>query len=678
LTWAQGGSGAAHQGGIALPLVNEHLTVDALLGPRGALASAMDGYEFRPEQLEVARAVERAFAERGYLLAEAGTGTGKTLAYLVPAILSGRKVVVSTATKNLQEQILHKDVPLLRRLGLSFEAAVLKGRANYLCQQRFQTVAASPAFATPEDARVWPGLAEWADRTETGDRAELDLPDDWPGWRQLSTTSESCLGQRCPLYDSCFVTRARRRAEAADVLVVNHHLFFADLALKSRGSGDGSWASLGVLPRYDAVVFDEAHALEDVAAEHFGVHVSTFRLDELARDAHRALSPDGQRSETLAALVTRLQWHSEAFFRRAQSVLQIRGDSATRLAPGALDSLAELDDLLEALAALGSFTAASSDPTWAMLARRSAEIAEQLELVARARDSLHVHWAERRGRGLFLRAAPIEVGGDLRRRLYGALDTIVFTSATLTAQKSFGYFARRMGLDPTAEDVAPTVRTVSVASPFDYRRQAALYVPDHLPPPSAPHFAEAVADEIVALAEITGGRAFALFTSLRNMEAAWAAARERLPYQVLLQGERPKSALLAAFQSEPTVLFASHSFWEGVDVPGEALSLVIIDKLPFASPGDPRVAARLERLRERGEEPFATYQLPAAAIALRQGFGRLIRSSRDRGIVAILDPRLHSRPYARAFLASLPPAVRVREIARLEAWYRAGATRAAS
>ena len=667
--------------------MNELLTVDALLGPRGALASAMDGYEFRPEQLEVARAVERAFSERSYLLAEAGTGTGKTLAYLVPAILSGRKVVVSTATKNLQEQILHKDVPLLRQLGLSFQAAVLKGRANYLCQQRFQAMAASPALATPEEARAWPELAAWADRTVTGDRAELDLPEDWPGWRQLSTTSETCLGQRCPLYESCFVTRARRRAEAADILVVNHHLFFADLALKTRGSGDGSWASLGVLPRCDAVVFDEAHALEDIAAEHFGVQVSTFRLDELVRDAQRTLSPDGEPSPMLAALATRLQWHSEAFFRRAQAILQFRGASAVRLDPGALSALGELDELLGALAGLGAFAASSPDPAWSALARRSAELAEHVEWVARTPEARHVHWAERRGRGLFLRAAPIEIGDDLRRRLYGALDTIVFTSATLTAQKSFRYFARRLGLDiaPSGSDPGfaaagcgePAVRTVSVPSPFDYPHQAALYVPDHLPDPSAPHFAAAVAEEIVALAEITGGRAFALFTSLRNMEAACAAARERLPYQVLLQGERPKAALLQAFQSKPSVLFASHSFWEGVDVPGEALSLVIIDKLPFASPGDPRVAARIDLLRERGEDPFSAYQLPAAAIALRQGFGRLIRSSRDRGIVAILDPRLRSRSYARALLASLPPAIRVGDLARLRSWYRAQPSRAA-
>ncbi|HZA14705.1 MAG TPA: ATP-dependent DNA helicase [Myxococcaceae bacterium] len=649
--------------------MNELLTVDALLGPRGALASALDGYEFRPEQLEVARAVERAFSERGYLMAEAGTGTGKTLAYLVPAILSGRKVLVSTATKNLQEQILYKDVPLLRRLGLSFQAAVLKGRANYLCQHRFEAMAAAPALATPEDARAWPELVAWVEHTETGDRAELDLPDDSSTWRTLSTNADTCLGLRCPFYESCFVTRARRRAEAADIVVVNHHLFFADLALKSRGAAEGGWAALGVLPRYDVVVFDEAHALEDVATEHFGLHVSTFRVEDLVRDAQRTLAEGDDGSETLAALATRLQWHSDAFFRRARVQLGAR-HAAVRIGGGTLAALPEREELLEALSALGAFSSASPRPERAALARRSAEIAEHLELVALARDPRYVYWGEARGRGLFLHASPIEIADDLRRRLYGAVDTLVFTSATLTAQNSFSYFARRMGLhSPDEDEDGRRLRTVSVPSPFDYRVQAALYVPDHLPDPSAPHFAEAVADEIVALAAISGGRAFALFTSLRNMEAAWAAARDRLPYQVLLQGERPKSALLDAFRAAPSVLFASHSFWEGVDVPGEALSLVVIDKLPFASPADPRVSARIDLLRQRGEDPFSSYQLPGAAIALRQGFGRLIRSSRDRGIVAILDPRLHRRHYARAFLASLPPARRIRDLAQLRAWY---------
>ncbi len=640
------------------------LTVDGILGPEGALAAALPDFEHRPEQLEVSRAVERAFEGRQVLFAEAGTGTGKTLAYLVPAILSGRRVVLSTATRNLQEQLFGKDIPLLRDvLGLPFRAAYLKGRSNYLCLHRYEAKAAAPRFDRPEDAALWPRLVSWAERTQTGDRAELDVPEDFAGWRELSSTSEECLGSRCPVYEACFVTRMRREAEACDLLVVNHHLFFADLALKARPGAKGE----GVLPRYEAVVFDEAHALEEIASDFFGVQVSSFRLEDFAGDAQRALGPADPLGGTLSALATRLRWHAEAFFRDVSQRLRLHREGTVRLAPGTLAELPELDEVLDALAAVGAATGREDSPELHALARRSEELAEQLEHITRSEDPGHVYWAEARGRGVFLRAAPIEVGEDLRRTLYASVDTIVFTSATLTAGNRFDFFRRRVGLAESE------VEAVAVASPFDYPKQAALYAPTHLPDPNAPHYAEAVADELVALAELTGGRAFALFTSLRNMEAAWRAARDRLPYQVLLQGERPKSALLEAFRAEPSVLFASHSFWEGVDVPGDALSLVVIDKLPFGSPADPRIAARIELLRERGEDPFSAFQLPEAAIALRQGFGRLIRSSRDRGVVALLDPRLHARFYGRTLLRNLPPAHRVEDLDALRAWLRARA-----
>ncbi len=637
------------------------LDVDAILGPHGALAAALPGFHHRPEQLSVARAVSEALTRRRFLLAEAGTGTGKTLAYLVPSALCGRKVVISTATKNLQEQVVFKDVPLLRDvLGLPFDVAYLKGRQNYLCLHRYETLAQRPTFNTPEDARQWSSLVQWAARTETGDRAELDVPDEWTMWRGLTTNSESCLGARCPSYESCFVTRARRKAEAADVVVVNHHLFFADLALKSRGEGHG----VGVLPRYEAVIFDEAHALEDVAADWFGSSVSSFRVEELSRDADAALLADDPGRPTLGALAARVRWDGDTFFSAAKAALGMRFDGQVRLGPKRLQALASLADLQDALESLHAFAHGHDAPSMAGIARRAGEIAEELSHLCRADDEREVFWAEARGRGLFLRASPIEVGEDLRRRLYAQVDTVVFTSATLTADGRFDYFARRVGLDLQEGEADAVV----VASPFDYAHQAALYLPDHLPDPKAPHFAEAVADELVALCALTGGRAFALFTSFKNMEAAHAAAKDRLPYQVLLQGDRPKSALLEAFKQAPSVLFAAHSFWEGVDVPGEALSLVVIDKLPFASPGDPRVAARLEGLEARGEDPFRSWQLPDAAITLRQGFGRLIRSREDTGVVAILDPRLHSRGYGRAFVRSLPPAHPVRSHAELEAW----------
>jgi ATP-dependent DNA helicase DinG len=638
-----------------------------LLGPGGALEAALPGYEHRPAQLAMARAVEALFAEHGILLAEAGTGTGKTLAYLVPAVLSGRKVVVSTATKTLQEQIFFKDIPLLRdQAHLEFDAAYLKGRANYLCAHRFEAFDKSPTFASREEGALWPALRDWAFRTQSGDRAEADLPDNFSAWRQLSTTSETCLGSRCPLFEPCFVTKARRRAESADVLVVNHHLFFADLALRSRPGADGA----AVLPRYDAVVFDEAHALEDVATDFFGVQVSSFRVEDLATDALAALPPKDTRSGMVSAMALSLRARAEAFFKGAPRALGLSAtENSTRLTRENSQRLAaQAAELNEALAGLSALTDDDDEPALGSLRRRADELAAELDFVLDASSDEHVYWAEGRGRGVFLRAAPIEVAADLQKRLYGAVDTVLFTSATLTAQGRFDFFAGRMGVPLGGEGV----RALAFDSPFDFPTQAGLYLPTHLPEPNDPAFPQAVADEIVALTKVSGGRAFALFTSLRNMEAVHALAAPRLSVPALLQGERPKSALLEAFKARPSVLFAAHSFWEGVDVPGAALSLVIIDKLPFASPGDPLVAARIDALRARGQEPFSAYQVPEAAIALRQGFGRLIRTKSDRGVVALLDRRVSTKAYGRAFLQSLPKARRLPHLDALRAFFEAG------
>lgn len=618
----------------------------------------------------MARSVERAFNERGYLLAEAGTGTGKTLAYLVPALLSGRRVVVSTATKTLQDQIFFKDLPLLKeRVGLEFEAAYLKGRSNYLCLHRFGQFEADPQFASREEARYWPVLRAWAQRTETGDRAELELPESFSTWPRLTTTSESCLGSKCPLYETCFVTRMRRHAEQADLLVVNHHLFFADLAV--RGASGRRGGEAGVLPWYDAVIFDEAHALEDAASGYFGVSMSNFRLDELARDAIATLKEEDSRHGTLKALATRLRSHTDALFVQAPRVLGLySGEGSVALEPERMARLSgTLEQLRESLAAISSFTESAREPELMALTRRSAEMVEELAFLEKVESKEHVYWAEARGRGLFLRASPIDVAKELRTRMYGAVDTVVFTSATLAAAGRFDFFARRMGLYDDEGVPVTSVRTLTVPSPFDFERQAALYLPTHLPDPTARGFIEHAAEEIVRLCEVTGGRAFVLFTSLRNMERAYLLTQSRLPYQVLIQGERPKQQLLEAFREVPSVLFAAHSFWEGVDVPGDALSLVIIDRLPFASPGDPLVAARIKQLESRGEEPFDSYQVPRAALALRQGFGRLIRTQSDRGVVALLDRRIVTKNYGRAFLKSLPSAKRMDDLGELDAWF---------
>ncbi|MCP3105279.1 ATP-dependent DNA helicase [Myxococcus sp. K15C18031901] len=651
---------------MSLP-VSPTPSVDSLLGPGGALQEALPAYEHRPEQLQMARAVERAFAEHSYLLAEAGTGTGKTLAYLVPALLSGRRVVVSTATKTLQDQVFFKDLPLLReKLGLRFEAAYLKGRGNYLCLHRYASFAQDPQFASRDESRYWSRLKTWAEQTQTGDRGELDLPESFSAWSRLSTTSETCLGTRCPLYESCFVTRMRKRAEAADLLVVNHHLFFADLALRSSGK-----RTEGVLPWYDAVIFDEAHALEDAASGHFGVGVSNYRLEELSRDAVASLKEDDSRHATLRALSARLRTGSDGLFAQAPRALGLSGhESSVALRAETMGKLSgALQGVRDALGALSSFSAGEREPELAAITRRADELGEQLSFLEKAESVDHVYWAEQRGKGLFLRASPIDVAKELRERMYGALDTVVYTSATLAADSRFDFFARRMGL--YGEDGQPVtkVRTLSVPSPFDYPRQAALYLPTHLPDPSAPGFIEAAAEEIVQLCQVTGGRAFVLFTSLRNMVRAYELAAGRLPYQALLQGERPKAQLLESFRDTPSVLFAAHSFWEGVDVPGDALSLVIIDRLPFASPGDPLVAARINQIQQRGEEPFEQYQLPQAALALRQGFGRLIRTQSDKGIVAMLDRRIVTKSYGRVFLDSLPDARRMDDLTELSRWF---------
>jgi ATP-dependent DNA helicase DinG len=647
--------------------------LEDILGPGGSLASSLDGYEHREDQLVMARGVGRALEERSYLVVEAGTGTGKTLAYLVPAALCGRKVVVSTATKALQEQIWLKDLPLLKdKAKVEIKAAYLKGRSNYYCLERGARFASNPSFASREEGALWPRVVEWAERTETGDRSEIDVPDHYGAWREVSATGETCLGKDCERYEDCFVTRARARAAEADLVLVNHHLFFADLAMRT------SRAGVEVLPAYEAVIFDEAHALGDVATEFFGTMVSSHRVEDLARDVKRAVTDRPDLSRLVAAAAAELSAAGERFFRllavqllaspargRSERSRQGReGDKRVALTPRALSPLANDEArLVVALEDVRELFEGSEAAPLAALARRAGELKTELATVTAMKEPSRVFFAELRGKGVFLRAVPVDVADELVERLYRRVDTVVFTSATLASSGRLDYFRREVGLAPEFE-----VAEAILPGPFDYRTQAALVVPEGLPEPADPDFFAAAAEAVRELVDITQGRAFVLSTSLYGMQAL-REALDDLPFPLLMQGERPKAKLLQSFRERPSVLFATQSFWAGVDVVGEALSLVVIDKLPFAPPSDPVVAARVRAREAEGRDAFAEISVPAAALALKQGFGRLIRSRRDRGLVAVLDRRLVAKAYGRAFLATLPPSPLLRGVDAARRWW---------
>jgi ATP-dependent DNA helicase DinG len=616
-------------------------------------------------------------ARGGVLLAEAGTGTGKTLAYLVPAILSGQRALVSTGTKNLQEQIYFKDVPALRAaLGVNFSATCMKGRANYLCLHRLDQI------NERGDARSFdvflPVIQEWAGRTETGDRAEIeDLPEDLAFWNEVSATSDTCLGSECPRYDECFVTRMRQEAATSDLVIVNHHLLCADAAVRRGAFGE-------VIPACHQVVLDEAHQLEDVATQYFGMSVSSYRLEDLARDIERAAAAAEiypQTADELSRCASQLRERAREFFtelalnHRGGSG-QARGEERVRIVGSTLaeseESTAELTgalDLAEASLSLAQTPAAPGERPDAhgatdavdllALARRAREIRDELRFMIRADDPAFVYYVEFRGRGVFLRAAPIDVSSIIREVLLDRARTTVLTSATLAVDGSFSYVRARLGVE-----VADEVR---VPSEFDYSRQALLYLPPRMPDPRSLDFAPAAGREVCEILKRTRGRAFVLFTSYATLRAVQALAEMVLEYPILVQGSAPRTVLLRRFRETPNaVLFATASFWQGIDVAGDALSCVIVDKLPFASPADPIMAARIEAIRAAGGEPFDEYQVPLAILALQQGLGRLIRHRQDRGVLAVLDPRLRTRGYGRRFLDSLPAAPIVHEVAIVE------------
>jgi ATP-dependent DNA helicase DinG len=631
----------------------------------GPLASALDGFEPRDGQRRMAAAVASTIDAGGTLLAEAGTGTGKTLAYLIPAILSRQRVLVSTGTKNLQEQIFFKDLPALERaLGIPFTATLMKGRSNYLCRHRWEiyrdgvegNTSAQGRLIDARDHVLLPVINAWEKQTQTGDRAELrDLPEDVDIWKEIAADAETCLGSECPRYGDCFITLMRQRAAESDVVIVNHHLLCADASVRQGAYGE-------VIPSCPTLVVDEAHQLEETATQYFGVVFSNYRLDDLVRDAETAArSLEPRHGSNAFHALTAVADHSRAFFaalstgsplesrmRYTAETIGVHTEVAGDLA-NALDELATAFALVNRGGTREPGETTDTNEAAATIERRAGELGSDLRFLLRADDETFVYFGETRGRGVFLRAAPIDVSRVVREALLARFRATVLTSATLAVDESFDYVKGRLGIRES--------ESVRVPSEFDYARQSLLYLPLRMPSPRSPRYAEAVARETVELLRRSRGRAFVLFTSYAMLRTIRPFVEMALPYDILVQGNAPRSVLIEEFRATPNaVLLATSSFWQGVDVVGDALSCVVIDKLPFASPGDPITAARIDAIASRGGNAFEDYQVPLAILGLQQGLGRLIRHRTDRGVLAVLDPRLRTMGYGRRFLGSLPPA----------------------
>ena len=646
-------------------------------GPGGLLSKSHPAYEFRRGQLQMAQEVEQAIAEKRHLIVEAGTGTGKTLAYLVPAIRSGKRILISTGTKTLQEQLFYKDVPFLEQVLFpgsdkrQLKVCYMKGRNNYLCRKKLYDLANLPILNGRDEIEHFRAIATWEKTTENGDRAELTgVPEASLLWPKLDARADKCIGQKCTLFDRCFITEMRRRAAESDIIIVNHHLYFADMAIRQMADGA---PDAGILPECAAVIFDEAHELEDVASSYFGVSVSNVRINELARDVEGLLQREKLIAASLETAIRSLRERSQFFF----SVLP-QGDARfafNNRREFLEENGEEFIALIQALRGLGAGLQGiknKPDELHQMI-RRTEEINVQLGFIMESEERNTVFWIERRGghsdaRGhgtsVILQATPIDVSQILRTCLFEKLDTAILTSATLAVSGGFDYIRQRVGLQNAREIVLP--------SHFDYSNQSLLYVAPDLPDPRTPQFTASASDRIRRLLEISRGRAFCLFTSYSQMHEIHDRLLGELEFPMLLQGDAPKNALLEEFRATPhAVLFATASFWQGVDVQGEQLSCVIIDRLPFAVPSDPVVAARIRAINEDGGNAFYQYQVPASVISLKQGFGRLIRSLHDRGVLALLDNRIVKKSYGRVFLNSLPNYRRTTELSHVEEFFGA-------
>jgi ATP-dependent DNA helicase DinG len=654
--------------------------VGVSLSPGGPIARAMRGFEARPGQLRMALAWAEALETPRVLVAEAATGIGKTLAYLVPAILSGRKTIVSTGTRTLQQQLMENDIPLVRDvLQYPFSCAVLKGRGNYLCLRRWKRFRSEPLFEFAREAGYFPAMQAFAETTRTGDVSECaGVPEDARVWGEVNARSEMCDPSACGETERCHLASARRRAADADLVVVNHHLFFADLALRERlGPARGEEGRFGeVLPRVDAVVFDEAHGVEETASVFFGVTVSLGRARELARDVKRSAARAGGAWDGLLPM-------AERFRLVAESAFDAVGDGDARFplpppSPGTAfgEKTAALLRAGEELALSlsdgvprgeGSPDAPGADPgpDRDPLLRRVRSFLDDLDSVLSTDSSSAVAWAERRGASVSLHRTPVEVSPVLSGALWGEPIPFLLTSATLSVSGDLSYFRERVGL------ARVDAREIIVDNEFDFAGRALFYVPGGLPDPSDPAFPAAAAEETREILSCSGGGALVLCTSYRTLSALTDALRGTMPYTLYVQGDAPRAHLLRAFrEGEDTVLIGTGTFWEGVDVPGASLRCVVIDKLPFASPSDPVTSARIRALRDRGADPFTEYQLPEAVLSLRQGVGRLLRRGDDFGVVALLDRRVSTRGYGQLFRANLPPARWTDDRAEVAAFFR--------
>ena len=624
----------------------------------GPFAERVPGFKLRTEQLEMSQAIAEAIEGTGVLVAEAGTGTGKTFAYLVPALLAGGKVIVSTGTKTLQDQLFDRDLPAVRAaLASGASIALLKGRANYVCLYRLSRAAREGRFATRDEAVQIRKIERFAAVTTTGDRADLaDVPEDAPAWAQASSTRDNCLGQSCPDYKDCFVMRARRNALAADVVVVNHHLFFADLVLREEGISE-------LLPACNTVIFDEAHQLPETARMFFGETLSSAQLVELSRDVRLELRAAGGASPELEHVAARLE-------KAARDLRLVFGEAAARLAwgqalrlEGFADALARLNSSLGVLErALAAHEGRSEGLDGC--ARRASAARHLLVRLRETEVAAEVRWVEVFSHAVQLHVTPLSFAELFRRQMSDHPRAWIFTSATLAVGEDFSHFTRELGV--------PDAGTRRWASPFDFPRQALLYVPKAMPEPNEAGFTEAVIEAALPVLRASEGRAFLLFTTLRALRRAHQLLEGKIDYPLLVQGTGSRSQLLSRFRAlGNAVLLGSQSFWEGVDVRGEALSLVVIDKLPFAPPDDPVLAARIEGLRSQGGNPFNELQLPQAVLQLKQGAGRLIRGETERGVLMLCDPRLVTKPYGRRILQSLPPMALTRDLSAVEGFFQA-------